>query len=643
MISPNNSINRFNFRSPRRSPYDHRYNSYDSTGLVGRLSPLDGRVQMPEMLSPRLDYGLTQYYDSNEAPIQLTFSSPQKPVQKFQIQPWFESYLNGRFRWASIASALTSIPIFFLVVLCVQSSLFSPFSSLYNAFMVMFQLQFGGAAILTFLLVFVFSSIMCKYCFGMLYEQNYDVTKEVPLIAAVAITVTSIFFWMFVSYGSMDDAALKASGTIYLFFWTLVLFSAFNTAFASNFRWEFVQETPLKYLNAILVDLLSCTAIDTLRNTLRALVVSSVISLLFSSTRANFFDFLIRPGLMFNHIVIVFGIIVNVRIAFELLNAIVMQPLDLPMPTTTSFISDESAKASKNALNAIVSENLMLKLFGFQSLYDLVSRSEVGRNLVYSISQPAGKPRNWYAVRDSCMESIDYIHGLLAAKVGQVETQPGFEKQKKLAELGPSVRSALTPTVRPMAARVFSGTVTDLGEEKKLAFSTPSKAKLLLPPNLNPRHYEAKKQKAKVFDFSLNSFPLLNKYLTWFKDNFLKPSPAIPTYHLIEAEYALNSLSILLANSLKEDQYGIVQKDLSTLFRAFLQLELAIDLYIRSTSNRKEDVMVRPNLSRLEDVLMESVKRVYLTFGEHIDSLELTPSEKPVLEMMAQNFMNADD
>lgn len=78
--------------------------------------------------------------------------------------------------------------------------------------------------------------------------------------------------------------------------------------------------------------------------------------------------------------------------------------------------------------------------------------------------------------------------------------------------------------------------------------------------------------------------PYLAELVDYARGSFLRPAPAIPTFYLVQAELALHSLSVLMQHSLAEDQYGVVQKDLSALFAAFLQLELNIDLYIRSTS-----------------------------------------------------------
>ncbi|CAD5215059.1 unnamed protein product [Bursaphelenchus xylophilus] len=640
MLSPNPSPKTFPYQSRQQSPYENRFTPLNGRSPLERRSPLDARIPSPQnsLLSPRPDYGLTQYYDPDEGPCELAYSSPVRPVKRFEIQPWFEQLVRNKFFWASAAAALAAAPIFLLLVLIVQSSVLSPFTSVFNTLLLFLQLDFYLSLILACATVFVFSQIVCRHCFGMLFEQNYDVTKEVPLIACSLTIVITVLFWVYTSCAALESTVLTASGSIYVFFWALTLFASFNTAFSANFRWEFVNETPLNYFRAILPDLLYYTVIDTVRNAARSLVFTVLLSPLFSFTRSSFFDLILRAGLMINHFAVVLAGIVAVRFSFELLNAIVMQPLNLPMPTSTTFLSDETEKTQKNVLNAISSANLLLRIFGFQALYDLSMRSEQGRALIYSISQPAGKPRNWMAVRDACMESIEYIHELLAQKVGKIETRPGFEKQKKLTQLGPSVRSAMTPTVRPLAARALSGTATDLNEEKRLQFTSPSKARLLLPPNVNPRHFEAPKQKARTFSLSLSSFPLLNKWINLFKDNLLKPAPAIQTYYLIQAEYAINCLSVLTANSIKEDRFGIVQKDLAPIFSILLRLELAIDLYIRSTSNRKEDVMIRPNLSRLEDVLMDSIKRLYITYNDHIDSLELAPSERDLLNILSSNF-----
>lgn len=51
--------------------------------------------------------------------------------------------------------------------------------------------------------------------------------------------------------------------------------------------------------------------------------------------------------------------------------------------------------------------------------------------------------------------------------------------------------------------------------------------------------------------------------------------------------------------------------------------------------------MVRPNLARLEDTLMAAMARVYAVFRPHIDSLDLAPSERNLLDILSTNFSDS--
>lgn len=44
-----------------------------------------------------------------------------------------------------------------------------------------------------------------------LFEQNYDITKVVPLSGAAGILFLNISIWLYTSFASLDENALSAS------------------------------------------------------------------------------------------------------------------------------------------------------------------------------------------------------------------------------------------------------------------------------------------------------------------------------------------------------------------------------------------------------------------------------------------------
>lgn len=128
------------------------------------------------------------------------------------------------------------------------------------------------------------------------------------------------------------------------------------------------------------------------------------------------------------------------------------------------------------------------------------------------------------------------------------------------------------------------------------------KANLNILKTFNHYCFLVSSYRPKLFHADLSALPgyvYIEHCINTFWSTYLRPAPSVSSYYLKLTEYCLDSkllticfpfkylflaLSVLAAYSIDEDNYGIVQEHLSSIISTFLRLELAIDLYIRSTS-----------------------------------------------------------
>lgn len=128
---------------------------------------------------------------------------------------------------------------------------------------------------------------------------------------------------------------------------------------------------------------------------------------------------------------------------------------------------------------------------------EIARASRNSREIIFSLSQPGKKPRNWITIYDVCTRITDVTREMLQVNMAYVETPLGSERSTSIARLGLNLRPVNTPTIRPMARRQFGTEKTNGSSSHNLSNGSAnghdiyqlnqSKHHLLQPPILNPR------------------------------------------------------------------------------------------------------------------------------------------------------------
>ncbi|KAI6212597.1 hypothetical protein M3Y94_00044900 [Aphelenchoides besseyi] len=392
---------------------------------------------------------------------------------------------------------------------------------------------------------------------------------------------------------------------------------------------------------------------------------------------------------MLSTTVLIYAVQAYTRLVFEIINVTTMQPINLPLVGHFEGTAKQQ-RQQQSLIAAITSDNDFLRLFGFRALHDAAVTSLNTRQPIYSLSQPGKNPRTWIAVYETCSRVLEMVREQLQTGTSLMETDLGERKStlsgrpelttsmgddavvgvrhRNVAKAGLKLRPVNTPTIPPTARRRFdvteinspdtnrSGSKSNsldghLSDDKThgqssspiphyhpnhYLLSKTSKIRLLQPPHMNARYHATSSHVSKPW-VNLRAFPgyrHAQNLIDQIHTTFFKPAPTVSSYLLTLSEYSLHTLSLLTTYSIHEDRYGIVQEKIGQIFGMFIRLELAIDLYIRSTSNNKTEQAFRPNLHQMEDVLVSSLLAVYSTFRPYVDTLEMTDAERKMLKVL---------
>jgi len=242
-------------------------------------------------------------------------------------------------------------------------------------------------------------------------------------------------------------------------------------------------------------------------------------------------------------------------------------------------------------LSSLSAKEELLRLLSMQSLSKLAANSPNTRKVIFSLSQPGGHANNWKAVSQSCLESIEVI----SSSIASLTQSP---KQSQNAPITPpiDVHHLLSPNMRRLAPYT-SDKIEDVS----------------IQPTVSPA-----KQ-------------ILDNFGTMF--DLLKKQPVISILFKVEPDakmrsvfclsqraiWAVDSLSYLVAHSITEDNFGVVQKELPSILKSLLVLDQMI---YGPRRNGSGDVDLKLK-NELKGIVKCALYRIAINFGEHINSIPL--------------------
>uniref|UniRef100_A0A0R3QI45 Uncharacterized protein n=1 Tax=Brugia timori TaxID=42155 RepID=A0A0R3QI45_9BILA len=112
-------------------------------------------------------------------------------------------------------------------------------------------------------------------------------------------------------------------------------------------------------------------------------------------------------SLYFNALVLLLVHFFLHHIAIGLIKVFILQNYEFSMPPPHAVLNP-TPEEQRTLMNALES-NGIIKAFAFWDLRSLSAACHRRRQIIFSLSQPGGHPRNWRAIKLSCLRHIERL------------------------------------------------------------------------------------------------------------------------------------------------------------------------------------------------------------------------------------------
>merc|ERR1719427_1947697 len=234
----------------------------------------------------------------------------------------------------------------------------------------------------------------------------------------------------------------------------------------------------------------------------------------------------------------------------------------------------------------------LLHLLSLQSLARLTATSTSARSTIFSLSQPGGHPHSLKTVSQACLATVDSISSSF------------------------STPSSSPPPAKPTPAKPQQFHLISSPNMRRLAPHTGAKLEdLAVAPTASPATQVVSTITSMLE--SLKKQPVLSLLFKVQPDAQLRSCFCKSQ----EAIWSVDILSYLVANSIAEDRFGVVQKELPTILTSLLTLDQKMVGPRRLGGMMDGDIRLR---QELKGAVKAGLYRIAIQFGEHIQAVPLS-------------------
>ncbi|KAL3984974.1 Nucleoporin protein Ndc1-Nup family protein [Acanthocheilonema viteae] len=473
-------------------------------------------------------------------------------ISSESISQWFQHLIFLRILKALICFGLYCIPAYFLAVCILQISLLHPVQAALDCSSLLFSFR----SILYSLLFAIFGAIHAALlAFFVLRFDNEDRLSCKSLRAWLiyfASLNTAFLHVICLSLGSNSPEFTR------FFIYLLTVAQAvitFHELFRRNHRLVFpvIEMQPYMQFNFVLIPAAKSILdmkVSQILKWIALFVMACGLPLFGWSLFRNLFNI----SLYFSISVLLMVHSFLHHIAVGLIKVFVLQSYEFSMPPPHAVLNP-TPEEQRTLMDALES-NGIIKAFAFWDLRSLSAACYHRRKIIFSLSQPGGHPRNWNAIKFSCLRHIQHL-----------SLQFENENDRIRSETFASVTAPLLPSSdsnRPVI----------LGQ---IAWQKDGLRQRFLPKNLR----KANKDSSHA-DLANKLSSFLNKFLIHASHHI------VSFFDVYIGILAIESVAALICVSLNEDRFGVVQKDLQEIISVFLQFSNNLERYMRSFKKDKE-------------------------------------------------------
>ena len=306
-----------------------------------------------------------------------------------------------------------------------------------------------------------------------------------------------------------------------------------------------------------------------------------------------------------------------------------------------AYINLMDAMRNDGTKSNVKESGLLLKHLAFQDFAEIAaSESKVRRSEFFTLSQPGGHPHNWNEVRSICLNTISQFSSDLekASKPANILTatpltplQAGADSNFNLATGTPHM-----PRLRRLGGTQIQMTdsIGKLGHNSGMQEVLTSKLSVLQGSTSSNLVTEKEKYGLGTLGKYVLSPEKIGTAVSNAASVFTIPGPSGDT--AIRSVYAksqvviwsVEGLAHLIAASIDEDRYGVIQKDLPEVLEAFLLLQQTVEKHRKgATATARKNRFETRDLQLKQELrvaLKSSLFRICVAFGEHLVALPIS-------------------
>lgn len=336
-------------------------------------------------------------------------------------------------------------------------------------------------------------------------------------------------------------------------------------------------------------------------------VVADVYSLYLEDAPLDNILNLIRSGIWIGLWFYTSLFLISVYTMRTIFNIVLTEPMKFPIESETSLTLYD-ALAQRTQFNGYL---------GAQDLKILSQSDPTRRIQIFTLSQPGGHPRNWNHILECCLTVINSYTKELENINGDVNPIEVDSSRKPM-------------NVTPPSGPLYSVNLRNMAQSPRL-----NELKDHNRNELENTFANAVKDEFNMFLNKLCQKPGINYFFGELTDTKLK-------FLLMQAQpvmYTCEGLAFIVAASLREDKYGVVQNDLPVVISALVNLKVNLDKLTKLGLVPKKHILNDVFAIKMKSALLSSVKRsiykIVITFSKYIHEIPMDTE----VQMAVQPFL----
>lgn len=280
-------------------------------------------------------------------------------------------------------------------------------------------------------------------------------------------------------------------------------------------------------------------------------------------------------------------VVATIKLGIEIHSISLMKPVMFPIEDSDQVPSLTTAMKTK--------EPSLMKYLAYMDFKNLSTFKSARRQELFELSQPGGHPRKWTQVSETCVSEIEDFMGTLQ-NAAQVVSSSATNAQTK---------ESVAPTTSNLRYR-FHGGSSESKESKAIGVATDKSLKKIT--NIWDKLVQR---------FSKNKLFTPNQELS-LRNAFAQCQIVI---------WAIEGLSQMIAASVLEDKFGVVQRNLSEILTLLLNLQQTVERYKglsmsckHAPANKIRDIQLK---QELRSAIKTSIYRITNAFGSHVSAISV--------------------